>query len=303
MAVLSFLCRSATCGRDCFQNILSFRLVFNFQVKPKFLAYYSIRCCSTRNSASHDASLSSEEKDNGDEILYPGYIHTSLFQKVLLGVGSAAVALTNPHRGDMVAVMGETTGMMALPQIKQKMEADSEGQDILRERPRINSKTVNIEKLKKFPQDTLGHAYYRFLTENGVSPDSRLPVQFVDDRNLAYVMQRYREVHDLVHTILGMPTNMQGEVAVKWVEAIQTGLPMCVGAAVFGPIRFKKGQRQQYTSTYLPWAIRCGFKSKFLMNIYFERRWEQPLDELRTEFNIEAPPSIPKTLKKAQIIS
>lgn len=43
-----------------------------------------------------------------------------------------------------------------------------------------------------------------------VTPDSRLTVQFVDDLELAYVMQRYREVHDLIHAILGMPTNMLG---------------------------------------------------------------------------------------------
>lgn len=73
-----------------------------------------------------------------------------------------------------------------------------------------------------------------------VTPDSRLAVQFVDEPHLAYVMQRYREIHDLYHTILGMPTNMIGEVSVKWVEALQTGLPMCISAAVFGPLRFKK---------------------------------------------------------------
>lgn len=36
-------------------------------------------------------------------------------------------------------------------------------------------------------------------------------MKFVDDEELAYVMQRYREVHDLLHTLLGMPTNMLGE--------------------------------------------------------------------------------------------
>ncbi|KAJ8300998.1 hypothetical protein KUTeg_022517 [Tegillarca granosa] len=34
-----------------------------------------------------------------------------------------------------------------------------------------------------------------------------------------------------------MPPNMLGEVVVKWVEAIQTGLPMCALGAVFGPVR------------------------------------------------------------------
>lgn len=42
-------------------------------------------------------------------------------------------------------------------------------------------------------------------------------------------MTRYRETHDLVHTLLDMPTTMLGEVAIKWVEATNTGLPMCYG--------------------------------------------------------------------------
>lgn len=44
-----------------------------------------------------------------------------------------------------------------------------------------------------------------------VTPDTRAEVKFIDDEELAYVMQRYREVHDLMHTVLGMPTNMLGE--------------------------------------------------------------------------------------------
>lgn len=66
-----------------------------------------------------------------------------------------------------------------------------------------------------------------------------MPVRFMDDPELAYVMTRYRECHDLVHTILGMPTNMLGEVSVKWVEALNTGLPMCYGGAVFGAMRLR----------------------------------------------------------------
>lgn len=47
----------------------------------------------------------------------------------------------------------------------------------------------------------------------------------MDSEELAYVMLRYREVHDLLHTLLGMPTNMLGESSsfteslfvIKWV--------------------------------------------------------------------------------------
>ncbi|RZC39315.1 Coq4 domain containing protein [Asbolus verrucosus] len=115
------------------------------------------------------------------------------------------------------------------------MENSKEGAEILRTRPRINSKTVDLDWLKKLPDDTLGKTYINFLERNQVTPDSRMTVQFIDDVNSAYVLQRYREAHDLFHTILGMPTNMLGEVTIKWIEAIQTKLPMCIGAAVFGP--------------------------------------------------------------------
>lgn len=66
-----------------------------------------------------------------------------------------------------------------------------------------------------------------------------MEVRFINDPMLAYVMTRYRECHDLVHTVLGMPTNMLGEVAVKWVEALNNGLPMCYGGGIFGAMRLR----------------------------------------------------------------
>ena len=68
-------------------------------------------------------------------------------------------------------------------------------------------------------------------------PDERLPVEFVDDVELAYIMRRYREIHDITHVVLGMNTNMIGEVAVKVFEGIQTGLPMCVSGGILGTLR------------------------------------------------------------------
>lgn len=79
--------------------------------------------------------------------------------------------------------------------------------------------------------------FFTFHYIQGFSPDARLPIHFVDDPELKYVMLRYRQVHDLFHSVLGMPPHMLGEVAVKWVEALQTGLPMCALGALFGPLR------------------------------------------------------------------
>lgn len=38
---------------------------------------------------------------------------------------------------------------------------------------------------------------------------------------------------------------------------------------------------------YLPWAIRTGRAMRPLMAVYWEQRFEQNVDELRKELNIE----------------
>ena len=138
------------------------------------------------------------------------------------------MAISDPSRGDMVATFGETTGHLALKTMREKMASDPVGRRILAEKPRIRSSSVDVDYLASLPENTFGHAYAKFLAERGFSPDERPEVQYVDDPELAYVMTRYRECHDLFHVILDAHTNMLGEIAVKWVEGIQLGLPMCV---------------------------------------------------------------------------
>jgi len=174
----------------------------------------------------------------------------------------------------------------------QNMIRDPEGRQILEDNPRINSKTVDIEWLATLPEGTFGREYHNFLRINKVSPDTRMSVKFVDDVHLAQVMQRYREIHDMVHTLLSMPTNMLGEVVVKWVEAIQTDLPMCWTGGLFGAVRLAPKQRQNYVNTFLPWALRCGHEAKPLMNVYYEKRFEQNIEDMRRELNIPPIPSI-----------
>lgn len=219
--------------------------------------------------------------------MYPGHIPTTFGQKVLISIGSALAAITDPFRHDMVAVMGETTGVLAFRELEKIMSSDPEGMEVLRDRPRINTSTVDLQYLERLPKDTFGYAYYRFLVDNNVTPDSRLPVQFVDDPDLAYIAQRYREVHDLIHTLLEMPTHMLGEVTVKWVEAIHTKMPMCATGALFGAIRLKPKQRKEYVTTHLPWALRVGYNAKNLMCVYYEKHWEHRMRDLQDQLNIE----------------
>ncbi|XP_031610336.1 ubiquinone biosynthesis protein COQ4 homolog, mitochondrial isoform X1 [Oreochromis aureus] len=230
--------------------------------------------------------------------LYPGHIPTTAVQKALLSIGSGVAALQNPYRHDMVAVLGETTGHLALIKLRDRMRNDPEGYAVLTERPRIRLSTLDLTKMASLPDGSFGREYLRFLEDNDVTPDSRADVKFVDNEELAYVMQRYREVHDLLHTLLGMPTNMLGEVAVKWFEAAQTGLPMCALGAVLGPLRLNASRLQSLFTSLGPWALQSGRRARCVLSIFYERRWEQSLEDLQRELNIEPPPIIPKAKKK-----
>nr|XP_044634609.1 ubiquinone biosynthesis protein COQ4 homolog, mitochondrial isoform X3 [Equus asinus] len=109
----------------------------------------------------------------GAGLLYPEHIPTSPLQKALLAAGSAGMALYNPYRHDMVAVLGETTGRRALKVLRDQMRRDPEGSQILQERPRISLSTLDLGKLQSLPEGSLGREYLRFLDVN-ISPGYKL---------------------------------------------------------------------------------------------------------------------------------
>ena len=113
----------------------------------------------------------------------------------------------------------------------------------------------------------------------------------MDDADLAYVMTRYRQVHDLWHVLYGLPPSLLGEVAFKWLEAAQTGLPMAAMGAAVGGLRHKAAERAAVMRYVLPWAASHARDDVDLMSVYYEREFARPLDELRRELRIVLPPA------------
>lgn len=58
----------------------------------------------SRAFTTNSATLTFEDE------FHKNHIPTNTFQKLALSVGSAAVSILDPHRGDMIACLGETTG-------------------------------------------------------------------------------------------------------------------------------------------------------------------------------------------------
>ena len=159
---------------------------------------------------------------------------------------------------------------------------------------------MSVEKLRAMPENTVGRAYVGWLDREGVSPDTRDSVKYVDDEECAYVMQRYRESHDFYHALTGLPVFIEGEVALKAFEFANTVLPM-TGLSLFAVGKMKPAERSRFWNTYLPWAITNGLKSKEVINVYWEQELERDVDNLRFELGLERPPDlrdVRKTLRE-----
>lgn len=232
---------------------------------------------------------------------YPGHVPLNAFQHLFLTVGSGLAAFINPRRADLIATFGEISAEpYFVARLRDQMLADPTGRRILRERPRITSKSLDLEKLRAMGPNTIGRSYLQWLDDEKVSPDTRLPVRYIDDPECAYVMQRYRECHDFYHAITGLPVVMEGEVAVKAFEFANTGIPMTGLAALSEPFKLKPDQQQRLKDIYIPWAVTNGLRARSLLTVYWEEILERDADEVRGELNIDLPPNMRELRKQAK---
>jgi ubiquinone biosynthesis protein COQ4 len=257
------------------------------------------RCLSSLSRASASASArgggGGPAGPAGPLPLYPGHLRISPLQRVGVSVTAAIAAVCDPERDDMVAKLGEATGLVALRRMREEMRKSEVGKAILSERPLITQASVDASGLSKLEKGTLGAEYSTFMAKHGFSADSRRPVTLVDDEELAYVLTRYRQVHDMWHVLFDLPPTVEGEVALKWIELVQTGLPVAGLSALFGPFALHEvASRTRIRRTYMPWALRAGQRAEYLMNVYYEKEWAQTVTSLRERFEIEVAPALPE---------
>jgi ubiquinone biosynthesis protein COQ4 len=223
----------------------------------------------------------------------------SILDEEVLCSGKALQFVTDDaYLADLIAALGEATATpYFIYRLRDAMLASPTGRRILRDRPRISSQTMSMGFLRGLAANTVGRAYADWLDREGVSPDTRDNVKYIDDEECAYVMQRYRECHDFYHALTGLPVMVEGEVALKAFEFANTLLPM-TGLSMFAVTRLKPAERQRFFSIYLPWAISNGLKSKEIITVYWEEQLERDVDDLRNELGIEKPVDLRDIRKK-----
>eukprot|EP01095_Lingulamoeba_sp_RSL-Kostka_P008760 TRINITY_DN2971_c0_g1_i1.p1 TRINITY_DN2971_c0_g1~~TRINITY_DN2971_c0_g1_i1.p1 ORF type:complete len:398 (-),score=63.37 TRINITY_DN2971_c0_g1_i1:18-1211(-) len=220
------------------------------------------------------------------------------------------------ERADMVACLGDLTSNVVVDNIYEKMVNDKEGRSIIKEKPIIRDiENMTEEEIKKIPtfkenkqecpnisldtgylrslsDKTFGKQYINWMDHYNFNPNSRPYSTFIDDIERAYVIQRYREIHDFIHVLFDLDVTVMNEVAIKSFESLHFNLPSSVLSTIMGPLRCSNDQERKFLMNELiPWTYQTNKNaSKFLLNIYYENYFNTDIDEFRDYLGITKAP-------------
>ena len=204
-------------------------------------------------------------------------------------VGRAAVlVLGDSTKTHEIHRVEEITGRPRYRQLLAELSSSAAHRELLRDRPELSSDRVDFAALRALPAGTLGGAYVRHLDGNQLTADYQAAAtQYVDDPDLAYLMRRFRQTHDVWHALLGVGISGHEEVLVHWFSWGQLRLPVSALIMVFGTLKHMVLERRWGALRHSALeAYRAGRDAVPLLGVYWEKLWNQPLDDVRAQLGV-----------------
>src|SRR5205085_4671232 len=123
---------------------------------------------------------------------------------------------------------------------------------------------------------------------NGITADYQAAAtRHVDDPDMAYLMRRFRQTHDVWHALLGIGITGHEEVLIHWFSFGQLRLPVSAMIMVLGSLKHlvleKRWQALRHSALE---AYHAGRDATQLLGVYWEDLWDEPLAEVRAAYNI-----------------
>ena len=152
---------------------------------------------------------------------------------------------------------------------------------------------MDLDVLRQLPPETLGGAYARHLDRYRLEMFAdETPEDHIDDPDVRYLIQRYRQVHDIWHVLLGLGTRGHEEVLVHAFVLGHLGLPVSAMIVLLGGLKHIVFERRWAALRH---AVREAFDSgrdaEPLLLVQWENLWSEPVDGLRQRYGIR--PSTP----------
>ena len=182
----------------------------------------------------------------------------------------------------------EITGRPRYRRVLAELASSDAYRELLRDRPELSSHHVDFDALRALPETTLGGAYVRHLDGNHITADYQAAAtQYIDDPDMAYLMRRFRQTHDVWHALLGIGITGHEEVLTHWFSWGQLRLPVSAMIMVLGTMKHLVLERRWGTLRHSALeAYRAGRDAAPLLGVYWERLWDQPLDQVRARFGV-----------------
>ncbi|MEQ9324603.1 MAG: Coq4 family protein [Polyangiaceae bacterium] len=217
-------------------------------------------------------------------------ILTEVTPSEMLRVAQAVVrVMRDSEQTSEIHVTEEITGRARFREIRRQLFDTEEGRDLLRDRPELCSSAVDFDVLRALPEGTLGGAYVRHLDENGLSADYQAAVtRYVDEPEMAYLMRRFRQTHDVWHALTELGTQGHEEVIIHAFSWGQLRLPVSAMVVFFGTLKHIIGEARWGALRHaLREAYEHGRDAAPLLPVYWERYWEEPLDDVRRRYGVK----------------
>jgi ubiquinone biosynthesis protein COQ4 len=219
--------------------------------------------------------------------LYAMAVAGTLQDVYLLGRGIVRT-LGDSTRTDEIHRAEEITGRPRYRRLLLEMAETPQGRRLMAERPELSSEQVDYDRLRALPVTTLGGGYARHLDGNKLSADYQAAAtRHVDDPDMAYLMRRFRQTHDVWHVLLGMGIAGHEEVLIHWFTYGQLRLPVSAMIMVLGTMKHLVLERRWDALRYsMMEAYRSGRDAEPLMPVIWEDLWERPLADVRAAYNV-----------------
>jgi len=204
-------------------------------------------------------------------------------------VGQAIVrVLGDSNKTHEIHRVEEITGRPRFRALLTELQGTPEGRRLLEKRPELSSETVDFARLRAMPATTFGGAYARHLDDNGITADYQAAAtRHVDDPDIAYLMRRFRQTHDVWHSLLGIGITGHEEVIIHWFSYGQLRLPVSALIMVFGTMKhLVLEQRWGALRHSMTEAYRAGRDAEPLMPVYWEDLWDEDLEDVRDRYNV-----------------
>jgi ubiquinone biosynthesis protein Coq4 len=156
---------------------------------------------------------------------------------------------------------------------------------------------TDIEALAKCPPDSLGKSLHQMIIENGYDPEvldresislSELP------HALHYLNARILQMHDVWHLVAGYETTSSNEIAISAFQLAQFGhnYSAMFLAAGMTMSTFKEPRGFTIIMQIITEAWQHGRETPVMMDIEWEKEWNNSLEEIRATHNIPTYQSI-----------